>query len=1807
MVRRSPWTGFVTAFLAAVVMMHVISPSLQAQAVNQTLYMPILQASDAGDIGLALSNPTLTDVAVTLTARDYAGASISGNGVTNPATLTLPASGQRALRAVEIFGPGVSGKVGWVELQSSSAAIKGFFLVFDSRISFIDGAGLQTRAASRLIFPKVSGNPASPTTISYVNTGNDTLRFSALTFYDNSGQPIAKTYLTLAPKSGFTGSIIDALPDVSGLEGYAVLETGTPSSASLEVLVGFETYRNNTDVAALNAVADSAASRIGYLPHFASGGGYTTRLALVNFTNESQTLTITADSFEKDGVAQTPSGAAVNRTIPPNGRLEESADSLFGLTGSSLYTGYIKWETHGNTRGVIGYLDYGTTDGVLLAAVSAQSAGYSDIFFSHIAQGLGYYTGIAFLNTNRETSTINMDLLDRDGHKVASTTVNLTAGQRRSRLFTELFPGLETQLGGYVRVSASRPIFALQVFGSNSSLSFLANVSAQGVQLQPQASGRVVTAAAGANVISSDANASIAIPPGALSSDTAISLNSVTMTLPPPSSTQQVVASLDAQPSGTIFKIPVRLTFPLYAQLPPGTQVPVLIYTPEGTYHDSGFIALVDESGRTASAEVTHFTTFAVALNTDQLINVTSISPTSGFVGATVTIGDSGFSTNGPDNIVTFAGPENTSITAAVTAATSTLLTLNVPVGAITGNVIVTVGKKTSTGIKFTVPADRPKPSLNSVSPVGLLAGTTAGEISVIGTSFLNASVVRIDGTPVATTFVDATLLLASISGVQVVPGVHKLTVFTTAETGGTGGGESSPAELTIGLPVPQITSLSPSTAPVASGSVTATIKGTGFTSSSRAAVNGAEGGAAFVDSTTMTIVLNSDRAIALPIVISNPSPAGGSSGTAVFMVSEQPVGALILLSAANPTGAVSTTVSIQVEVRDKNGGTLGNYPVTFQVSAGNGSVTPDTATTDSQGRASAVLTLGATAGANTVKVTSGALNMFFTATGTAGSPAKLGPPAKVGLSAATTSIQAGGVGTTITAQIQDQSGNLVNDAGNAVTFSIIGGSGNFSPFTATTTAGIATTTFTSTVAGPTTVQGSASPLTSGTMNVNVTAAAPASLTATGGTGQNGPAGLRLGVPVTVQIKDSFGNVVPNVTVTFNVVSGGGSVNPASGPTDSNGEVSAVVTAGGALGLQTFRALSTGLASVDFNATITQGRAAKLALSTGGVTTLVAGNPANLTVTIEDTFGNTATGAADTISITSNIAGSPIGAVVGPTNGVATSTFSGQLAGSYIITASSGTLTAATANISVSAGPAVVLGYVSGDGQSGLKNAQLPAALVVKATDVFGNAVSGVIATFASTIGGGSVGTINATSGTNGQASSTATLGSVAGLNNFTATSGSLTGSPITFAATATIAPPAAIVQITTASSPATVATTQTLTVEVRDAGGNVIPGVTVSFAKTVGNGSVSTPSAVTGNDGRASVALTLASIAGLNAFTATVAGLPMSTVNITGSADVVTQLVKISGDSQTGGVGTALANPLIVETRDVYGNVKSGVAVTFVVTGGNGSVAPAGPQTTAGNGRVQVTATLGTAVGTHQFTASATGLTSVLFAETGTLIPSNVTITAGNNQTVAPGISLLTPLTVRVRNGGNIAVPNATVNWAAASGGGSVTAGTSVTDSNGDATMTATVGTSAGSNTFTATVTGVPPATFIATAKALTSSPASVDVQISSGATGVGSFQLLINFDATRVQVNASNVVVGNGAGYLLVAVNTATPGILIINGFSTQAPAGNYTVARVTFTPLRPGSVTLSTAGVIVTDINGRNVSSGFLSLSQTGLTIN
>jgi len=93
---------------------------------------------------------------------------------------------------------------------------------------------------------------------------------------------------------------------------------------------------------------------------------------------------------------------------------------------------------------------------------------------------------------------------------------------------------------------------------------------------------------------------------------------------------------------------------------------------------------------------------------------------------------------------------------------------------------------------------------------------------------------------------------------------------------------------------------------------------------------------------------------------------------------------------------------------------------------------------------------------------------------------------------------------------------------------------------------------------------------------------------------------------------------------------------------------------------------------------------------------------------------------------------------------------------------------------------------------------------------------------------------------------------------------------------------------------------------------------------------------------------------------------------------------------------------------------------------------------------------------------------------EPASLATTNIAALAGNNQPGLAGYGVNIRPAVRVTNASSNPVPNVTVTFAVASGGGSVTGGTATTNANGVAQVGKwTLGASAGINTLTATVAG--------------------------------------------------------------------------------------------------------------------------------------
>lgn len=346
---------------------------------------------------------------------------------------------------------------------------------------------------------------------------------------------------------------------------------------------------------------------------------------------------------------------------------------------------------------------------------------------------------------------------------------------------------------------------------------------------------------------------------------------------------------------------------------------------------------------------------------------------------------------------------------------------------------------------------------------------------------------------------------------------------------------------------------------------------------------------------------------------------------------------------------------------------------------------------------------------------------------------------------------------------------------------------------------------------------------------------------------------------------------------------------------------------------------------------------------------------------------------------------------------------------------------------------------VSGDNQSGFVGTALPNPLVVQVKDRNSIPQPGTTVNFSVIAGGGVVSPVSAVTDNNGQASTTLTLGSALGTNTVRADAPGVGSTD--FTATASAQPPTSGQTVHTTQVPAwsnapTNGTPYELGMKFRAARSGNLVGVrfykpegetgthsgriwstsgtllaSVTFAGESASGwqqqNLSTPlhiladttyivsvnavgyypftagglgnSIANGGD--------LSSVAdGNNGVYATPGIFPSSSYqnadyfrDIVYQPDRVVSIVKASGDNQAGFFGATLPNPLKVRIRDANDNPLAGATVTFVVTGGTGSVSPASAITDA-NGIAGTSLTLGTTGGITNVTATTASAGSTQF-----------------------------------------------------------------------------------------------------------------------------------------------------------------------------------------------------------------------------------
>ncbi|ALW86971.1 hypothetical protein AUC43_18935 [Hymenobacter sedentarius] len=223
--------------------------------------------------------------------------------------------------------------------------------------------------------------------------------------------------------------------------------------------------------------------------------------------------------------------------------------------------------------------------------------------------------------------------------------------------------------------------------------------------------------------------------------------------------------------------------------------------TPNTTYAVS--IVSNCAGGATSAAATTSFTTAATPNPAPTITSLSPNSATAGDPGFTLTVNGTGFISG---STVSFNGVARTTTFVSATQVTAAILASDIATAGTYGVTVTNAapGGGTSAPATFTVNApvvNNPAPTITSLSPSTVTAGTAAQTLTVNGTNFLASSVVNFSSTARTTTFVSATQLTIALSAAdQATPGAYPVTVTNPAP----GGGTSAAATFTVNaMPVP--------------------------------------------------------------------------------------------------------------------------------------------------------------------------------------------------------------------------------------------------------------------------------------------------------------------------------------------------------------------------------------------------------------------------------------------------------------------------------------------------------------------------------------------------------------------------------------------------------------------------------------------------------------------------------------------------------------------------------------------------------------------------------------------------------------------------------------------------------------------------------------------------------------------------------------------------------------------------------------------------------------------------------------------
>jgi hypothetical protein len=414
---------------------------------------------DDSMIGIGFTIQYSQSATLNFTAIDDNGVLTSGQGITNPVTLSMVSQTQLPQLDAQVFGNGLSNSNsnGWIKLESTTPDIHGLFLCYDPSMTYLDGANFDNTQLTDIAFTDIQTDGYNKISVINDNLENTTIAFDLVA----ANGTIRRSQSRVIPSQGSLAADVfdDLFPNDTPNTGDYII------ARSFKGVQAFQVLRQKTgDTAALTAQDISAGSTILYAPQYASGGYIRTALSIINL--DSVAGTVSFRFMGDDGVQL---GTTKTLAIQPKGKLYID-DPNFFLTPAAGVTicGYV--EVASNGVRLIGSSTFGDSNRqTFLASLALISNPETSLFYSKITSNASFFTGLAILNPNQLDTVVMIEAYDAAGTLIGRDTELLNAGQRISRLLTQYIPALigKDQVSGYVVVTSDRPIASFSTLGTN--------------------------------------------------------------------------------------------------------------------------------------------------------------------------------------------------------------------------------------------------------------------------------------------------------------------------------------------------------------------------------------------------------------------------------------------------------------------------------------------------------------------------------------------------------------------------------------------------------------------------------------------------------------------------------------------------------------------------------------------------------------------------------------------------------------------------------------------------------------------------------------------------------------------------------------------------------------------------------------------------------------------------------------------------------------------------------------------------------------------------------------------------------------------------------------------------------------------------------------------------------------------------------------------------------------------------------------------------------------------------------------------